>query len=69
MTKGVRRLGEPWQFGLEEVEVKPLLMKYGFEMVDRKGPRELQETYFKDEKGKVLGQVNGTQSIVTAQRI
>jgi hypothetical protein len=31
--------------------------------------QNVQETYFKDEKGKMWGQVNGTQSIVTAQKI
>lgn len=69
MMKGVKKFGESWQFGLEEMEVEPLLTKYGFRLLDRKGPQELQEIYFKDKMGKILGCVNGTQSIVTAQKI
>jgi methyltransferase (TIGR00027 family) len=68
MIKGVNKFGESWQFGLEEAEVEPLLTKYGFRLMERKSPHDLQETYFKDERGKILARVNGTQSIIMAQK-
>ena len=68
MMQGVNKFGETWQFGLDEAEVEPLLAKYGFKLLDRKGPKELEEAYFKDEKGIVKARVNGTQSIVKAER-
>jgi methyltransferase (TIGR00027 family) len=68
MMKGLNKFGESWQFGLDETEVEPMLYKYGFKLLDRKGPKELEEAYFKDEKGVVIARVNGTQSIVKAER-
>jgi methyltransferase (TIGR00027 family) len=69
MMKGVTRFGESWQFGLDEGDVGPLLARYGFKLLDRKGPAELEEAYFRDESGNLIGRVNGTQSIVTAERL
>ena len=68
MAQGVRKLGESWQFGLDEREIKPLLLKYSFRLKDLKGPRALEELYFKGQDGKLLGRINGTQSIVFAER-
>jgi methyltransferase (TIGR00027 family) len=68
MMKGVNKYGESWQFGLEEAEVGPLLTRYGFRLMEQKSPHDLQETYFKDERGKILGRVNGTQSIIMAEK-
>jgi methyltransferase (TIGR00027 family) len=69
MMKGLSRYGESWQFGLEEAEVEPFLRGHGFRMVDRKGPKELGESYFRTADGVVRAQVNGTQSIVKAERL
>jgi hypothetical protein len=68
MVKRLDKYGESWQFGLEEAEVEPLLWKYGFKLLDRKGPKELEDTYFKDLNGIVKAHVNGTQSVVKAER-
>jgi methyltransferase (TIGR00027 family) len=68
MMKGTNRFGESWQFGLEEAEVGPLLGKYGFKVIDRKGPNELEEAYFRNGKGETVGRINGTQSIVTGEK-
>jgi len=46
MIKGVNKVGESWQFGLEEAEIEPLLTRYGFELKDRKSPHDLEEMYF-----------------------
>jgi methyltransferase (TIGR00027 family) len=68
ILKGVNKFGESWQFGLEEAEVEPLLCKYGFTLVERSGPKELENAYFTDEGGIVKARVNGTQSVVKAGR-
>ncbi|MGA2614014.1 MAG: SAM-dependent methyltransferase [Spirochaetia bacterium] len=68
-VRGVRKLGESWQYGLDEQEVKPLLAKYSFTLVDLKSPRGLEDLYFKNEDGKVMASINGTQSIALAQKI
>lgn len=69
MIKGVKRFGESWQFGLEENEVEVFLQKYQFALVDRKGPKELEELNFQGKDGVLRGKVNGTQSIVTAEAL
>jgi methyltransferase (TIGR00027 family) len=69
MMKGVNRLHESWQFGLEDAEVEPLLMRYGFRLLDRKSPKDLEEVYFKDKTDRIIGRVNGTQSIIMAEKI
>jgi O-methyltransferase involved in polyketide biosynthesis len=69
MMRGVTRFGESWQFGLEEEEVEPLLRKYGFKLLDRQSPLDLEQAYFRDEAGNLIGKVNATQSIITAERI
>ena len=69
MMRGVTRFGESWQFGLEEEEVEPLLRRHGFKLLDRQSPRDLEQAYFRDEAGNLIGKVNATQSIVTAERI
>jgi methyltransferase (TIGR00027 family) len=69
MMKGVNRLRESWQFGLEDAEVEPLLMRYGFRLLDRKSPKDLEEVYFKDKTDRIIGRVNGTQSIIMAEKI
>lgn len=69
MTKGIAKFGESWQFGLEEHDVEAFLEKYGFRVLDRKSPKDLEETYFRNENGIVIGRVNGTQSIIMAEKV
>jgi methyltransferase (TIGR00027 family) len=68
MTQGVSKYGESWQFGLEEREVEPLLSKYAFRLLDLKSPRALEEKYFGGRSGRVSARINGTQSIVLAEK-
>jgi O-methyltransferase involved in polyketide biosynthesis len=69
MAQGVRKFGESWQFGLDEREVKPLLLKYSFRLTDLKSPHALEEKYFRGEDGKAFTRINGTQSMVLAERV
>ncbi len=68
VIKKLARFRESWQFGLAEKEVEPLLAKFGFKLLDLKNPCDLEEAYFKDARGRIVGHVNNTQSIVTAER-
>jgi len=68
MIRGVNRVGESWQFGLDESEVEPFLRKFGFVLIDQKSPKDLEELNFKGADGKIRARVNGTQGIVTAAR-
>jgi methyltransferase (TIGR00027 family) len=68
VTRKLAEYGESWQFGLDEHEVGPLLARFDFRILDLKNPRDLEETYFKDARGRIVGHVSGAQSIVTAER-
>jgi len=68
MIRGTKRLGESWQFGIDEQELKPLLSKYAFRLVEQKSPEVLEDTYFRLRDGRLLGRVNGTQSIALAEK-
>jgi methyltransferase (TIGR00027 family) len=68
VTSRLAKLGESWQFGLDDQKVGPLLSRYGFRLLDLKNPRALEETYFKGGQGRIAGHVSDTQTIVTAER-
>jgi methyltransferase (TIGR00027 family) len=67
MINGVKRFGEAWQFGLDEAEVSTFVQKYGLVLIDQKNPLQLEEMNFKREDGTIVGHVNGTQGIATAE--
>lgn len=62
------KAGESWQFGIEKGEIGQFLSTYGFELKDHRDARELEEMYFRDPAGKVVGRVNGTHCLVRAVR-
>jgi methyltransferase (TIGR00027 family) len=62
------KAGESWQFGIEKGEIGQFLSRYGFELRDHRDSRELEEMYFRDPAGKVVGRVNGTHCLVRAVR-
>lgn len=64
----IKVFGESWQFGLEKIEVEPFIEKYGFRLLDHKSPADLERDTFTDSNGKVIFRVNGTQSILLAER-
>ena len=68
ITRSVGKFGESWQFGLQEGELETLLARHGYKLVERKTPHDLEDTYFKDSTGKLVGRVNGTQSIALAEK-
>jgi len=68
MQAGLNRSGESWQFGLDEGEVEPFLRKYGLRLLARMSPADLEAAYFTDASGARVARINGTQSIVLAER-
>lgn len=63
--KTVSNVGEEWTFALEENEVECFLGRYGFSQKDHSGTRELEDRYFRNSKGLIVGKINGTHAIVT----
>ena len=63
------KVGEAWHFGIEKGEIGRFLAKYGFELRDHRDARELEEMYFKDPAGKIVGRVHGTHCLVRAVKI
>jgi len=64
----VAKAGESWHFGIEKGEIEQFLSRYGFELRDHRDARELEEMYFKDSAGRIVGRVNGTHCLARAVR-
>jgi len=64
----LRQYGEPFQFGLAEAEVESFFDQIGFRLVEYINPPDLEQMYFIDSRGLLCARVNGTQSIITAER-
>lgn len=67
MVQSVARINEPWRFGIEKGEIERFLLSYGFRLRDHKDARALEDAYFKNPDGKIVGRVNGTHCLVTAE--
>ena len=63
--KTLAKVGEEWTFALEEGEVERFLSRHGFSLKDHSGQPELDDRYFKNSKGLIVGKVNGTGAIAT----
>jgi len=61
----VATVGEEWVVGLEESEIGQFLGRYGFRLRDHIGTWELEDRYFRNSRGLVVGKINGTHAIVT----
>jgi methyltransferase (TIGR00027 family) len=63
--KTLAKVGEEWVFALEEGEDERFLSRYGFSLKDHSGKPELEDRYFKNSNGVIVGKVNGTGAIAT----
>ncbi len=66
MIERVAKTGEKWTFAFEEGEADGFLSKFGFNIADNCDSQGLEERYFRDSKGVIVGKVNGIHAIVTA---
>jgi methyltransferase (TIGR00027 family) len=69
VTRAVAKANEQWRFGLEPSQVESFLSTYGFSLKDHEDSLGLEELYFQDSTGQVVGRINGTQCLVTAERL
>ena len=69
IVQTVSGAGEQWHFGIEEGQIEQFLARYAMRPTDHKDAKDLEETYFSDSNGRVIGRVNGTHCLVTAERL
>ena len=67
IVKTVKGAGEQWNFGIEEGMIDRFLGKYGMRLVDFKDAKDLEQEYFSAPEGRVIGRINGTHFLVTAE--
>lgn len=63
----VSNAGEEWQFGIERGQIEQFLARYAMRMIDHKDAKELEKKYFCDATGRIIGRINGTHCLVTAE--
>ena len=63
----VSGVGEQWHFGIEKEQLEEFLAKYEMQLIDHKDAKDLEQAYFSDSNGKVVGRINGTHRLVTAE--
>ena len=66
IVKSVTKAEEHWHFGIEEGALGTFLDRYGMKAGEHMDARDLEQRYFKDESGKIVGRVNGTHCLVRA---
>jgi len=67
-VKAVAKAGERYHFGIEEGELEGFLKKYGLRVSEHQDAQDLEQRYFTDASGEVVGRVNGTHCLVRAVR-
>jgi len=68
IAQTVSGAGEQWQFGIEKGEIEQFLARYAMRLADHKDAQDLEHVYFSDSNGKIVGRVNGTHCLVTAEK-
>jgi methyltransferase (TIGR00027 family) len=64
----VSSVGEQWHFGIEKGNIEQFLAKYAMKLIDHKEAKDLEQEYFTDSIGKIIGRVNGTHCLVTSEK-
>jgi methyltransferase (TIGR00027 family) len=68
IAQTVSSAGEQWQFGIEKGEIEQFLARYAMQLIDHSVAQDLEKAYFSDANGKIIGRVNGTHCLVTAEK-
>ncbi|HXX34599.1 MAG TPA: SAM-dependent methyltransferase, partial [Thermodesulfobacteriota bacterium] len=68
IVRKVSGAGEQWHFGIEKGQIEQFLARYAMRLIDHKDAKDLEKTYFTDSNGNVIGRVNGTHCLVTAEK-
>jgi methyltransferase (TIGR00027 family) len=69
IVESVAKAGEDWQFGIEEGQLGSFLLNHGFRLCEEANAAELEQKYFTDTSGRVVGKVNRTHCLVRAARM
>ncbi len=69
ILKTVSRAGEGWKFGIEPEQINTFLNGLGLRLIDHQSAKDLEYRFFTDSEGKVIGKVNGTHCLLTAEKI
>jgi methyltransferase (TIGR00027 family) len=59
---------EQWHFGIEKGTIEEFLAEYEMRMLDHKDAKDLEKAYFSDSNGRIIGRINGTHCLVTAEK-
>lgn len=68
IVKTVSSAGEQWHYGIEKGQIEQFLARYEMQLMDHKDARELEQAYFSDSNGNIVGRVNGAHCLVTAEK-
>jgi methyltransferase (TIGR00027 family) len=66
IVKSTSHVAEQWHFGIEREEIAQFLSTYGLKLIDHRDAQDLEDAYFKDTKGRIMGRIDGTHCLVTA---
>ena len=68
IVESVAKAGEQWHFGIEQGETERFLSTYDLRLCDHRDAHGLEQMYFKDATGTIVGRVNGTHCLVRAMK-
>jgi methyltransferase (TIGR00027 family) len=68
IVETVSGVGEQWHFGIEKGQIEQFLARYEMQLIDHKDARDLEQAYFSDSNGKIVGRINSTHCLVTAEK-
>jgi methyltransferase (TIGR00027 family) len=66
IVKSVAKADERWYFGIEEKALEQFLKKYSLKVCEHIDAQDLEQMYFTDESGEIVGRINGTHCLVRA---
>jgi methyltransferase (TIGR00027 family) len=69
IIKMVSDSDEKWNFGLEKDKINDFLDKYGLTLCENNDSEDLENKYFKNEDGDIVGKINETHCIAIAKMI
>ncbi len=69
VVKTVSKAGEKWQFGIEKNGIEDYLKRRGFALIESLDADVLEQRYFRDGNGSIVGKINGTHCLVRAVKM
>ncbi len=68
VVRSVSSVKESWLFGIDDKRIEQFLSDYGLRLINHMTAKDMQERYFKDDRGKTIGHMNGVHCLVTAEK-